>query len=81
MTRTEAIAAIRKIAGASLTEEDVRGLEGCTQEQLQFIAEGWENIGKVRDKAVWPKIVEVLKQAPEWIELATKLAAAIAAIG
>ena len=80
MTKDEAVVAIRKVAGASLTDEDLRGIDGCTQEQLQFIVEGWANIGKVRDEAVWPKILEVVKQVPEWVELATKLAAAIAAV-
>ena len=78
MTKDQAIAAIRAVAGNSLTDEDVRGMDGCTQEQLQFIVEGWTNIGKVRDKSVLTEILEILKKVPEWVDLATKLAGAIA---
>ena len=48
MTKADAIAAIKTTTQGALTASDINGLEGCTDEQLTYILQGWKNIAKVK---------------------------------
>ncbi len=73
MTKADAIAAIKTTTQGALTASDINGLEGCTDEQLTYILQGWKNIAKVKGKNVAQQISTIMAQVPEWAQLAVQI--------
>ena len=80
MDRDAVIKEIKKLTNGAFTDDDLKGMEHATDEQLKFIVEGWTRIGRVKDKNTWDQILAVLRKAGDFGALIAKLVAAIAAL-
>jgi len=80
MTENDAIERIRDASQGTLTENDIRGLVGCTPQQLAAILKMYADLGgPVATPTFWEFALSLIKQVPTatWVQLAKDLASVI----
>jgi hypothetical protein len=80
MTENDAVERIRDASGGTLTENDIRGLVGCTPQQLAAILKMYADLGgPVATKTFWEFALDLIKQVPAstWVQLAKDLGSVI----
>jgi hypothetical protein len=77
MTEAEAIQKIQVASQGALTEDDIKGLQGCTPNQLGAILKMYADLGgPPASKSFWIMVLDTIRQVPlsTWVQLAKDLA-------